>query len=115
VQLQRGEKADVAWKPRLTVTREQHTGMDRELAQLVFKVNISKLPVYTAMVDRQGTYVLARIEAVKELAEINKSMRDEYIQQLRRMTGQQLLQLYLEDVRGKASITKKEFTLSEGS
>lgn len=113
-QLQRGEKADVAWQPRLTVTREQHTGMDRELAQLVFKANVSKLPAYTAVVDGRGAYVLARIEAVKEPAEISKNVRDGYMQQLRRTTGQQLLQLYLDDIRGKASITKKEFTLSEG-
>lgn len=113
-QLQRGEKVEVTWKPGITVTREQHSGMDRELAQRVFKTNVSKLPAYTAVVDGQGAYVLARIEAVKEPAEISKSVRDGYMQQLRRTTGQHLFQLYLEDLRGKASITKKEFPASEG-
>jgi len=112
--LQRGEKASLAWSNPLTVTREKHVGLDEGLSRLIFQADTSKLPAYVAAVNAAGDYVLARVDAVKDVTKVDNNMRAGYIQQIRRMTGEQLFQSYLEGVRAKASITQKEFKTNEG-
>ena len=113
--LQRGEKASLVWSNPLTVTREKHVGLDEGLSRLIFQADTSKLPAYVAAVNAAGDYVLARVDAVKEVTEVDNNMRAGYMQQIRRMTGEHLFQSYLEGVRAKASITQKEFKTNEGS
>jgi peptidyl-prolyl cis-trans isomerase D len=111
-QLQRGERVNVAWKSAQTITRSQRTGMEPELVQAVFRADAAKLPAYVGVKTRSG-YVLARIEAVKEGAPIDESKRARYVQQIRQITGEELLMAYLADARKHADITMKDFAAEE--
>ncbi len=112
-QLQHGEKVSLEWKTAQPVTRSQHAGMDNEMARLVFQANAVQLPVYVGMENMQGGYVLARIDSVKEVELIDDVKRARYLQQLRKMTGDELLQAFLADAKKHASISMKSFSAGE--
>jgi peptidyl-prolyl cis-trans isomerase D len=111
-QLQRGEKASVSWKAAQSLTRSQRSGIEPELLQAVFRTDTGKLPAY-AGVNSQNGYVLARIEAVKETGSVDENKRSRYAQQIRQITGQELLLAYLADVKKRADITMKDFVAEE--
>jgi peptidyl-prolyl cis-trans isomerase D len=111
-QLQHGEKASVNWKTAQTVTRNQRSGIEPELAQAVFRADAGKLPAYVGVSVRNG-YLLARIDAVKESAASDETKRSGYAQQIRQITGEELLTAYLADLRKRADITMKDFAAEE--
>jgi peptidyl-prolyl cis-trans isomerase D len=112
-QLQHGERAAVDWKAAQPVTRSQHAGMDNDLARLVFQANVAQLPVYVGLESAQGGFMLARIDSVKEVDAIDDAKRAHYVQQLRKLTGDELLQAYLADAKKHASISMKSFSSDE--
>lgn len=109
-QLQHGEKANLKWAKAQNITRAQRAGLDAGLARLVLQADTSKLPVYVGTESAQGTYVLARVDAVKEAGPIDDAKRGHYLQQLRQLTGEELLQAYMADARKRASISVKLFS-----
>jgi peptidyl-prolyl cis-trans isomerase D len=111
-QLQHGEKTGVSWKATQNATRNQRSGIEPELLQAVFRADISKLPAYVG-VNGQNGYVLARIDAVKDPASIEESKRSRYAQQIRQLTGEELMMSYLADARKRADITMKDFVAEE--
>lgn len=111
--LQKGEKANVAWQPVLNVTRSQHPGLDVELTKLVFQANVTKLPAYVGVQTSQNGFALARIDAVKDIAAIDEGKRVRYLQQIRQVTGEELLQAYLADAKKHADISIKPFAVEE--
>jgi peptidyl-prolyl cis-trans isomerase D len=111
-QLQRGEKANVSWKMAQAATRNQRTGIEPELLQVVFRADTGKLPVYVG-VDSPKGYLLARIDAVKDAASIDEGKRSRYAQQIRQMTGDALMMAYMADAKKRANITMKAFTAEE--
>jgi peptidyl-prolyl cis-trans isomerase D len=111
-QLQHGEKASVSWKTAQTVTRNQRSGVEPELVQAVFRADAGKLPAYVGVSVRNG-YLLARIDAVKESAASDETKRSGYAQQIRQITGEELLTAYLADLRKRADITMKDFAAEE--
>jgi peptidyl-prolyl cis-trans isomerase D len=111
-QLQRGEKASVSWKAAQSITRNQRSGIEPELAQAVFRADTGKLPVYVGVKARNG-YLLGRIDAVKESALSDENKRSGYAQQIRQITGEELLTVYLADLRKRADITMKDFAAEE--
>jgi len=111
-QLQHGEKSSVNWKAAQTVTRNQRSGIEPELVQAVFRADAGKLPAYVGVSVRNG-YLLARIDAVKESAASDETKRSGYAQQIRQITGEELLTAYLADLRKRADITMKDFAAEE--
>jgi peptidyl-prolyl cis-trans isomerase D len=111
-QLLRGEKAGVSWKAAQSASRNQRTGIEPALLQAVFRADTSKLPTYVG-VNSQSGYALARIEAVKDPLAIEEGKRNRYAQQIRQMTGEELLMSYLADAKKHADITMKEFVAEE--
>ena len=111
-QLQRGEKASVNWKAAQSITRSQRSGVEPDLAQEVFRAATTKLPAYVG-VNSQNGYVLARIDAVKEAASVDEGKRSRYAQQIRQITGEELLMAYLSDAKKRADITMKNFATEE--
>ncbi len=111
--LQKGEKANVAWQPAQTITRSQHPGLDAELAQLAFQVNAAKLPAFIGLPLTQSGYALVRVEAVKETAAIDETKRNRYLQQIRQITGEELLRSYMADAQKHADIVIKPFAASD--
>ncbi len=108
-QLQRGEKVAVNWKAAQTISRKQHAGVEPELLKAVFRADAAKLPVYVGVVGQNG-YALARIDAVKDVASVDENKASGLAQQIRQLTGEELLMAYLADARKRASITMKDFT-----
>jgi peptidyl-prolyl cis-trans isomerase D len=111
-QLQHGEKVSVSWKAVQSITRSQRTGIEPELAQAVFRADTGKLPVYVG-VNGQNGYLLARVDAVKESVPSDESKRVRYEQQIRQITGEELLTAYLADLKKRAEITMKDFGAEE--
>ena len=111
-QLQRGEKATVSWNAAQSITRSQRSGIEPELVQAVFRADSSKLPAYVG-VNSQSGYALARIDAVKDAASIDESKLGRYEQQLRQITGDELLMAYLADAKKRTDITMKDFAAEE--
>lgn len=111
-QLQRGEKASANWKASQAITRNQRTGIDPALVQAVFRAGTDKLPAYVGVNGENG-FVLARIEAVKDTASIDEAKRRGYAQQIRQITGEELLMSYLADAKKRADITMKDFSMDE--
>ena len=111
--LYQGESVSVAWKPAQSVTRSQHTALDNEFTRQIFKADVSKLPAFVGMESAQGGYMLARIDSIKEVVSIDESKRTRYLQQLRQMTGDELLQAYIADTKKHASISIVPFVKEE--
>ncbi len=112
-QLQGGATPKVSWKVSQSVTRVQHADMNQELTQLVFRSDASKLPAYVGLEDAQQGYVIARIDAVKEVAEIEDGKLNRYVQQIRQITGEELLKDYMADAKKHADISMKDFAADE--
>lgn len=112
-QLQRGEKANVVWQPVQSLTRSQRAGLDGELVKQVFQANTAKLPAYVGVQTAQGGFALARIDSVKEVDAIDEGKRNRYLQQIRQITGEELLQAYLADAKKHADISMKTFVADE--
>lgn len=103
-QLQRGDKPVLAWGADQSVTRAQHGSLDTGLVRKIFQVNADKLPQYIGEEGAQGSFVLVRVDAVKEGAAIDDTKRMRYMQQFRQMTGEAVLQAYLADVKNRTAI-----------
>jgi peptidyl-prolyl cis-trans isomerase D len=111
--LQKGEKTNVNWQPSQTITRGQHPGLDTELTQLVFQLNSSKLPAYVGIPVAMNGYALVRVDEVKEAAAIDDNKRNRYLQQIRQVTGEEMLRSYLADAQKHADIVIKPFIAEE--
>jgi peptidyl-prolyl cis-trans isomerase D len=111
-QLKRGEKVNVNWKVVPSISRGQHAGIAPELVQEIFRADTSKLPAYVGWAGQSG-YVFARIDAVKESASLDEGKRARIAQQIRQVTGEELLSAYMHDVKKKADITLKAFEAEE--
>jgi peptidyl-prolyl cis-trans isomerase D len=102
----------VNWKAAQSTTRSQRSGIEPELLQAVFKADTGKLPAY-AGVNTPSGYALVRIDAVKETASSDESKRSRYAQQIRQITGEELLTAYVAGVKKRADITMKDFAAEE--
>jgi peptidyl-prolyl cis-trans isomerase D len=111
-QLQRGEKVNLTWKAGQSITRSQRSGVEPELVRAVFHADIGKLPVYVGVGGSNG-YLLARIDSVKEALPGDDSKRARYAQQIRQITGEELLTAYLADLKKRATISLKDFAAEE--
>lgn len=112
-QLQRGEKANVVWQPVQNITRAQRGGLDAELVRLIFQAGSAKLPAYVGVRTAQNGFALARIDAVNDVAAVDDGKRNRYLQQIRQVTGEELLQAYLADAKKHADISMKAFAAEE--
>lgn len=103
-QLQNDEKVSLRWSKAQTLQRAQRSELNPELAHRVFAAKTGSLPQYVAVADAQQGYLIARIEAVREVSVIEPQKREGYAQQIRQMTGEALLQAYLEELKAGAKI-----------
>lgn len=111
--LQRGDKVGVNWKAAQSLSRNQRSAVAPELMQAVFRADAAKLPAYAGVKNSQGGYLLARIDAVKETGAIDEGKRSGYAQQIRQLTGEELLMAYLADAKKRADISMQEFASDE--
>ncbi|MES1982870.1 MAG: SurA N-terminal domain-containing protein [Pseudomonadota bacterium] len=111
-QLLRGEHPAVEWKATQVLTRSQRSE-EGDLVRRVFQMDVGKLPAYIGAENPQHGYTLVRLEAVKEGAAIDDAKRARYVQQLRQMTGDELFQAYLADLRKRAKISAKPLSTED--
>ena len=102
--LKRGDKVNLPWKPALTVTREKYDGLDNTLARKVFQAKTTHLPAYVGVENETLGYFLARVDSVKDIADIDDNKRTRYLQQLHQLTGEELFQAFLADTKKHADI-----------
>lgn len=112
-QLKRGEKANLVWKTGQAMTRMQHPGQGNDVVRQAFQVNTSKLPAYAGVENSQGGYLLVRVDEVKDIPAVDDATRARYMQEIRKLTGNELLQAYMADARKKADISMKPFAADE--
>jgi peptidyl-prolyl cis-trans isomerase D len=104
-ELQAGKKSKLSWGEMQTITRNQHGALDAGLVRPIFQADATSLPQYVGVKTGQGDYVIARIDAVKEIGEVDDAKRARYAQQIRRLTGEEFARAYLADVRQQADIS----------
>lgn len=107
--LQAGEKPKLVWKTAIKLSRSQRSDLDPALLRQVFLADAGKLPAYVGVPDAKTGFVIARIDAVKDVADIDPAKRERYKQQMRQVTGEALLSAYLADAKSGAEITIKAF------
>ena len=103
-QLQQGNKSVIDWSPAQAVTHAKHDGLDVEIVRNIFQANPAKLPQYVGAESRQEGFVLVRVDAIKEGDKPDDEKRAKYVQQLHKMTGDEMFQDYLKEVREQAKI-----------
>jgi len=106
-QLQQGNKPVVDWTDAQSITHAQHGALDAATLRKIFQADATKLPQYVGDDAQQDGYFLVRIDAVKDSEKPDDLKRAKYRQQIRQMTGDELFQAYLKDVRAKAKIEVK--------
>ncbi len=111
-QLKRGEKPNLEWKPGQTMTRSQPSTQS-DLMRQVFQADKTKLPAYIGVENTQGGYLIARVDEVKDATTVDESKRARYVQEIRKLVGDELLQAYVADARKNADISIKPFAAEE--
>ncbi|HEY0664561.1 MAG TPA: SurA N-terminal domain-containing protein [Gallionella sp.] len=104
-QLQAGNQPKMTWGSAQSITRGQHGTLDAGLVRSIFQADAVNLPQFVGAKTGQGDFVIARIDAVKEGGEIDDAKRARYIQQLRRLTGEELSRAHLADAQLQANIS----------
>lgn len=103
-QLQKTGQTTLTWSPAKNISRGQYGDLGIELVRQVFQADTSKLPQYLGVESAQGGYTLARIDGVKEGDKPDDAKRERYVQQLRQLLGEEMLQAYLKDAKSHAKI-----------
>ena len=103
-QLQRGDKPVLSWAAAQTVTRARHGSLNADMIRKVFQADATRLPQYVGAETPQDGYVLVRIDAVKDAEKPDDKKRAGYAQQMRQLTGEEMLRAYLADAKQQAAI-----------
>ena len=103
-QLQRGDKPVLSWAAAQTVTRARHGSLNADMIRKVFQADATRLPQFVGAETPQDGYVLVRIDAVKDAGKPDDKKRAGYAQQMRQLTGEEMLRAYLADAKQQAAI-----------
>ncbi len=106
-ELQHGENPKVEWKAEQTISRMQPGDVNSALLQRLLQTDTTKLPAYLGLQDPQKGYILARILAVKKDAKIEDAKRNRYLQEIRKLTGEEMYRAYVADARKHATVKIK--------
>lgn len=112
-QLKRGEKTNLVWKPGQAMKRAQLSAQGGDLVHQVFQADATHLPAYVGVENTQGGYLLVRVDEVKDVAAVDEARRTRYVHEIRKLTGDELLQAYVADAKKHADISIKVFAADE--
>jgi peptidyl-prolyl cis-trans isomerase D len=102
-QLQAGGSTTLKWGSEQVVTRSEHGSLDMALVREIFRAGAAKLPQFVGAEDPRNGYLLVRVDAVKD-GVLDDAKRARYVQQLEKLSGDELFKSYLADARQQASI-----------
>lgn len=106
-QLQSGENPKLNWDALRSITRSEYGSFDLSVTRKIFQANVAELPQYVGSKTLSGDYLVVRIDEVKEGDAISAEKRDSYVQQLRKMTGDEMAKAYLLLANEQADISLK--------
>ena len=112
-QLKRGEKTNLVWETGQAMTRAQLSAQGNDLVRQVFQANAAHLPAYVGVENTRGGYIIVRVDEVKDIAAVDEAKRARYVQEIRKLTGDELLQAYVADAKKHADISIKAFSVDE--
>lgn len=102
--LRQGKDADINWSKPLLAGRGDPKGIPGEVLRQAFKVDVSKVPVYTGTEAPGGGYTLVRVSKVQEAVDGAKDRQNAIAQTLRQVAGQAELAAYLASLRQKTEV-----------
>jgi peptidyl-prolyl cis-trans isomerase D len=97
-------KPTLAWSATQNLTRAKPGTLDAALLRQVFQADAAKLPQYVGAETQQNGYTIVRVDAVKEGESANEADRARYVQQIRKLSGEELFHAYLEDAKQHVAI-----------
>lgn len=106
-QLQGGESPKIDWQQGQQVNYVQVTQGGNNLGRQIFRADVNKLPAYLGDENAQNGYLIVRVDAVKDVP-MDESRRGAYAQELRELTGEELMQAFLNDARKRADIKLRD-------
>jgi len=101
--LQHGEKVNLGWDKSQTVTRLKHGTLRSATIRKIFQANTASLPQYVG-VEEAESYLIVRIDTVKEVEGITEADRAQYAQNLRQLTGEEMFQAFISNAKAQAKI-----------
>jgi peptidyl-prolyl cis-trans isomerase D len=104
---QEGEEDSISWDEAKQVSYMQSEGLDSEILQAVFKVELTSFPTYTGIVNPLGGYTLIRISQIIEpdTTEDNPEKDEMFSKQLQQMLTQEEMSAYLAGLRQRHDVT----------
>ena len=101
--LKQGKNPQIGWSTPQLASRGDAKGMPGEVLRQAFKVDASKLPVYSGT-EVLGGYALVRVSKVQEVPDGAKDKQNAIAQTLRQVAGQAELAAYLASLRQKSEV-----------
>jgi peptidyl-prolyl cis-trans isomerase D len=111
--LKHGEKLSLVWKAGQSMTRAQLSVQAGELVSQVFQVSAAKLPAYVGVEDTKGGYRLMRVDEIKDVGVVDEAKKARYVQEISKITGEELIRAYLAEAKKHADIKIKPFAVDE--
>lgn len=106
-QLQQGKAVALVWMPSQTVSHTQRGSFDAEMIRLIFQSDSTKLPQYAGAEVPDGGFMIVRVDSIKNADKPDDAKLTRYMQQFRKMTGDELFSAYISDAKKSASIRTK--------
>ncbi|MCG6933010.1 MAG: SurA N-terminal domain-containing protein [Gallionella sp.] len=102
--LKGGAGAKLNWEASQSITMGKHGSLDMGLVRQIFQAGTAHFPQYVGAELPGGGYMLVRIDSVKNGGAIDNAKRARYVQQLQRLTGEELLRAYMAYAEKNATI-----------
>lgn len=106
--LLKGEKNVVKWNPVILVSHNEPQGLGYDTLRSIFKVQPTKLPTYTGIINSQGGFSLIRISDVIEASVPSEEKIKTFSRQLQQVFAQEELLSYLNAVKKRYDVTVRQ-------
>ena len=104
-ELNGGKSVQVAWSKPQLATRAEFKDIPEPVVRQAFRLDASKVPAYTSVENPQLGYMLVRVSAVQEAADLPPEKIDEIANSLRRVLAQETMTAHLASLKQKAGVT----------
>lgn len=102
--LRGGTAAKLSWESAQNITRAKHGSLGIALVRQIFQAGSAQFPQYVGAELPGSGYMLVRIDAVKDGDAIDNAKRTRYLQELQRLTGEELFRAYMAYAEKNATI-----------
>jgi peptidyl-prolyl cis-trans isomerase D len=103
-QLNEGKNNDLKWGAIQNITRAAHGSLDTGLVRKTYRVDAGLLPQYVGAETLTG-YAVVRVDSITD-GVVDDVKRASYVQQLRQLSGEEILSAYLAEAENKVDIER---------